>query len=156
MRQDGQSRNSAQAQIGHECRRNQNAITKAMHAVAGQDSPLTADFLFVVMAMRVSMVVRFVIVVMDMAMLVPVVPQFSLVEQKEKHQTDEQGQKQFVGPGFTFKSFRQQMQKSRGQQCPSGQAQHVLGVAAEHTKAQPGGQPNAANARHQSAHQNCQ
>jgi hypothetical protein len=106
--------------------------------------------------MRFVIIAVGVTVVMTMAMFVPVVPKFGLVEQKEKHQTDQQRQKQFVGPGLALEGFGQQVQKRRGQQCPGSQAEHVLGVAAEHTKTQPSGHPDAADARHQSAQQNRQ
>jgi hypothetical protein len=91
-----------------------------------------------------------------MTVLVPVVPQLGLVEQKEKHQAQEQSQKELVGAHATFKSLGQQMQERRGHQGPGGQTQHVLGVAAQNTKAQPSRHPNTANARHQSAYQNRQ
>ena len=96
------------------------------------------------------------VMAMVVTMFVPVVPQLSLVEQKEKHQANQQSHEQCVSPGFTLKGLRQQVQKSRGQQGPCGQAEHVLGVAAEHAKTQPCGQPDAADARHQSAQQNRQ
>ena len=101
-------------------------------------------------------VMAMVMMVVIMTMFVPVVPQLSLVEQKEKHQADEQGHEQGVSPGFTLKGLGQQVQKSCGQQGPSGQAEHVLGVAAEYAKTQPSSHPDAANARHQSTHQNRQ
>jgi hypothetical protein len=50
-------------------------------------------------------------VIMAMAMLVPVVPEFGFVEQKEKHQAHQQGQKQLVRPGLALEGFRQQMQE---------------------------------------------
>jgi Ca2+-binding RTX toxin-like protein len=90
------------------------------------------------------------------AVLMPVVPQFSLVQQKEKDQAQQQGHEQGVGSGFTFKGLGQEVQKRCGQQGPCGQTEHVLGVAAEHTKTQPGSQPNAANACCQGTHQNRQ
>jgi hypothetical protein len=91
--------------------------------------------------------------VVPMTVFVPVVPQLGLVEQEEKHQAHEQSQKQLVRTHATFKSLWQQMQERRGHQSPSGQTQHVLGVATQNTKAQPSRHPNTANARHQSAHQ---
>jgi hypothetical protein len=89
-------------------------------------------------------------------MFVSMVPKLGFVEQKEKHQTHQQAQKQLMGTGLALEGLGQQMQKSRGHQSPSGQAQHVLGVAAQNAKAQPSRHPNAANTGHQSAHQNCQ
>jgi hypothetical protein len=93
---------------------------------------------------------------MVVGMFVPVVPKFRLVEQEEKHQTQQKRQKQLMGTGFTFEGFWQQMQKRRGHQGPSRKTQHVLGVPAQNTKTQPSGDPDAANARYQSAHQNRQ
>jgi hypothetical protein len=105
------------------------------------------------MAMVVPMTMT---MTMTMTVLVPVVPQLGLVEQEEKHQAYEQGQKELMWAHATFKSLRQQMQERRGHQSPGGQTQHVLGVAAQNTKAQPSRHPNTANARHQSAQQNRQ
>jgi large-conductance mechanosensitive channel len=45
------------------------------------------------------------------AVFMTVVPQLSLVEQKEKHQPNQQSHEQGMGPGFAFEGFRQQMQK---------------------------------------------
>ena len=103
---------------------------------------------FVAMVSMVSMVMPMVV-----GVFVPVVPKFSLVEQEEKHQTQQKRQKQLMGTGFTFESFWQQMQKRRGHQGPGGKTEHVLGVSAQNAKTQPSGDPDAANARHQSAHQ---
>jgi len=112
----------------------------------------------VVMPVSVSVSVIVIVIVivimpMSMSMLVSVVPQLGLVEQKEKNQTHQQSQKEFVWAHATFKSLWQQMQERRGHQSPGGQTQHVLGVAAQNTKAQPSCHPNAANAGYQSAHQ---
>jgi hypothetical protein len=104
----------------------------------------------------VGLLIVTVPVVVSMAMLMPVVPQFGLVEQKEKHQTQQQGHEQGVGPGFAFKGFGQKVQKRCGQQGSRSQTEHVLGVATENAKTQPSGQPNAADAGQQSPHQNCQ
>jgi len=84
------------------------------------------------------------------------VPKFSLVEQKEKQQTHQQSHEQLVRASLTLEGLGQEVQKRGGHQGPGGQAQHVLGVAAQNAKTQPGRYPDAANARHQSAHQNRQ
>ena len=39
------------------------------------------------------------------AVLMPVVPEFGFVEQKEKHQTEQQGQEQLVRTGLTFEGL---------------------------------------------------
>jgi len=46
---------------------------------------------------------------MAMVMLVAVVPEFGLVEQKEKDQADQQGREQLVCADLAFKSLRQQV-----------------------------------------------
>ena len=84
-------------------------------------------------------------------MLMSVVPQFGLVEQKEKHQTRQQHGKQVVRAGLAFKRLRQQVHEGSGQQRACSQAEHVLRVARQHAKAQSGRQPNAANASGQGA-----
>jgi N6-adenosine-specific RNA methylase IME4 len=91
------------------------------------------------------------IVAMCMTVLMPVVPQFGLVEQEEKNQANQQGQEQLVRPGLALKGLWQKVQKSGRHQGTGGQAQHVLGVSTEHAKTQPSGNPDAA-----SAHQNRQ
>jgi hypothetical protein len=90
-------------------------------------------------------------VFMPMMVLMPVVPQLGLVEQKEKHQTQQQGEEQLVGVHFALKGLWQQVQKGRGQQSACRQTEHVLGVTAQNTETQPGRHPNAAYACHQSA-----
>ena len=47
-------------------------------------------------------------------MLVAVVPEFCLIEQKEKQQTEQQGHEQVVGFYTCFEGFRQEVQKSCG------------------------------------------
>jgi hypothetical protein len=74
-------------------------------------------------------------VTMAVAMFVPVVPKLGFVEQKEKHQTQQQRHKQLLGWRRTFKGLGKQVQKSSAQQGSGCQAQHVLGVAGQQTKA---------------------
>ncbi len=90
------------------------------------------------------------------AVFMPVVPELGLVEQKEKQQTHQQSQEQLVRPGLALEGFGQEVQKRGRHQGPGGQAEHVLGIAAQDAKTQPSRHPDAANARHQSAHQNRQ
>jgi hypothetical protein len=47
-------------------------------------------------------------------MLVAVVPELCLIEQKEKQQTEQQGHEQVVGFYTCVKGLRQQVQKSCG------------------------------------------
>ena len=80
------------------------------------------------------------------AMFMAVVPQLGLVEQEEKHQPAEQRGEQIIGAGLAFKRLGQQVHEGCGQQRASRQAQHVLGVACQHAKAEQRGQPDAADA----------
>ena len=88
---------------------------------------------------------------MPTAMFMPVVPQFRLVKQKEKHQTNQQRRKQRLRADLAFKRFGQQVHKSGGQQRARGQAKHVLRVFGHQAKAKRSCQPHAANASHQRA-----
>ena len=90
MRQDSQSRDHPQTQIDHEGRCNENAVAKAMHAVARQNGPAARCLMvrIVRMVSMVSMIMR-VSVFMNigmMMMLVSMVPKLGLVKQKEKKQ----------------------------------------------------------------------
>jgi hypothetical protein len=106
---------------------------------------------------RMPMVVAMPIIVsMSMSMFMPVVPEFSLVEQKEKQQAHQQSQEQLVRTGLALEGLRQKVQERGRHQSTRSQAQHVLGVAAQNAKTQPSRHPDAANARHQSTHQNRQ
>jgi hypothetical protein len=107
-----------------------------------------------IMAVRVLMIVALVHIAM--VVLVAVVPKLCFVEQEEKQQTEQQGHKQVVGFYTCFKGFRQEVQKSCGQQCTCSQAQHVLGIATHNAKAKPGCQPNTSNTSGQGAYQNSQ
>jgi flagellar basal body-associated protein FliL len=108
------------------------------------------------MVMVVSVMMIMAVVCIAMVVLVAVVPEFCLIEQEEKQQTKQQGHKQVVGFYTSFKGFRQQVQKSGGQQCTCSQAQHVLGIAAHNAKAEPGRQPHTSNTSGQGAQQNSQ
>ena len=59
------------------------------------------------MCMAVAMVIMPMAIAM--VVLMSVVPQFGLVEQKEEQKPQQQSEKQRMGTRFTFKSFRQQM-----------------------------------------------
>ena len=65
---------------------------------------------------------------MAMVMLVAVVPEFGLVEQKEKDQAGQQCREQLVCTDLAFKSLRQQVHEGRGQERTGRQTEHVLGV----------------------------
>ena len=94
------------------------------------------------------------VMMMLMMMFVPVMPQLGLVQQEEEHQADQQRHEEAFGTRLALKRFGQQVHKSRGQQGPRSQAEHVLGVARQHAKTQQGSQPHAANASDQCADQN--
>lgn len=93
---------------------------------------------------------------MPMRMLMPVVPQLSLVEQKEKHHTQEQGEKQLLRRRARFKRFWQQVHERRCQQGPGCQAQHVLGVARQQAIGQHRRDQHAAQAARQRSQHNGQ
>jgi len=107
----------------------------------------------VAMAVVMPCVMRVFIMSMMLIMMVfvPVMPKFCLVEQKEKHQAKQQGDKQIVRCNAGLKCLWQEVQKSGGQQSTRRQAQHVLGVATHNAKAKPRSQPNAADASGQCA-----
>jgi len=84
-----------------------------------------------------------------------VMPQLGFVEQEEKDQSDQQRGKQLLGAGLAFKGLGQKVKESRGQQRSGSQAEHVLGVAGEQTKAEHSRQPDAADAGGHGSHQNC-
>jgi len=139
-----------QAHVGHKGRGDQHAVAKTMHAVARQNGPAAAGARRRVAA---SVVMR---VIMAMVMLVAVVPELGLVEQKEKDQADQQGRKELVRTDLAFKSLRQQVHESRGQERTGRQTEHVLGVTRQHTETQQGRQPNAAHPGQQGGGQNGQ
>ena len=73
MRQHGQRGNHAQTDIGHEGRSNQNAVAKAVHAVAREHSPATFAMvvpMVVVMIVLMFMLVRLMHITMRMLMAV--------------------------------------------------------------------------------------
>ena len=84
-----------------------------------------------------------------------VVPQFGLVEQEEKYHADQQRGKQVVRSDLAFKRLRQQVHEGSAQQRTGRQAEHVLGVAGQHAKAQQRRQPDTANAGSDCPQQNC-
>jgi hypothetical protein len=106
--------------------------------------------------MVVSLMMIMAMVCIAVVMLVAVVPEFCLIEQKEKQQTEQQGHEQVVGFYTCFEGFGQEVQKSGGQQCTCSQAQHVLGIATHNAKAKPGRQPNTSNTSCQGTYQNSQ
>ena len=118
-----------------------------MDAVAHQHRPRTGHprrgvILGVVMAMRMPV---------GVPMLMAVVPQFGLVEQKEKHQTHQQGNKQLVGRCPRLKGFGQQVHEGRGQQCAGRQTEQMLGIRREQSASAQGGHQHTAHACGQGA-----
>ena len=113
------------------------------------------------MAVVVVVVVVVVSVIMGligrhgMVVFMPVVPQLGFVEQKEKDQPHQQRHEQIMRTGLALECLRQQVHEGGGQQGPRRQAEHVLGVARQHAKAQQRRQPHAANTGGQGSHQNC-
>ena len=91
----------------------------------------------------------------DVPVLMSVLPQLGLGQQKEKHQPDQQHGKQVVGARLAFKGLGQQVHEGGGQQRTGGQAEHVLGVARQHAKAKQRRQPHAADASGQCPHPDC-
>ena len=89
---------------------------------------------------------------LGIVVLVTVMPQFGLVEQKEKHQPHKQRGKQMIGADMAFKGFGQQVHESRSQERARRQAEHVLRVARQHAKAEYRRQPDAANAGDHGSH----
>ena len=106
--------------------------------------------------MTVSLGVGMVMMRIAMVMFMTMVPQLCFVEQKEKQQAHQQRNKQVVWLDACIKGFRQKMQKGSGQQCTCSQTEHVLRVATQYTKAEPGGKPDTANACSQGPQQNRQ
>ena len=142
-----------------------------MHAVAREQRPAArtrpvvvrvAMVVPMVMAVAVVMVVMVGVVTggLCMAVLVPVVPQLGLVQQKEKHHPHQQGGEQVVRARLALKRLGQQVHEGRGQQGPCGQAEQVLRAHAivaptqAHTHQQCRS-PHAANARSQRGDQDC-
>jgi hypothetical protein len=89
-----------------------------------------------------------------LAVLMAVVPEFGLVEQKEKHQANQQHQKQVMRLDAALKSFGQQVHKGGGHQRARSHAQHVLGVTRKGAKTQKGRQPDATHTGRQGAYKN--
>ena len=144
MGQYRHGRGHAQLHIGQKGSGHQQAVAKGMDAVAHQHRPRTGHprrgrilGVVMVMALRVPMAV-------GVPMLMAVVPQFGLVEQKEKHQTHQQGDEQLVGRSPRFKGFGQQMHEGRGQQSACRQTEQMLGIGRQQgTGAQSGHQHTA-------------
>ena len=95
-----------------------------------------------------------------MAVLVAVVPKLGLVEQEEKHQAQQQGQKQGLGVDATLKSLGQQVDKSGGEQGTCRQAEQMLrakaaAFAANAAAHQGGSNPHAAQTGCQSGQHDC-
>ncbi len=84
-------------------------------------------------------------------MLMAVVPQLGLVEQKEKHQTHQQGDEQLVGRSPRFKGLGQQMHEGRGQQSACRQTEQMLCVGRQQGPGAQGGHQHAAHACGQGA-----
>ena len=62
--------------------------------------------------------------------LVTVVPQLGLVEQKEKHQAEQQHGKQFGWLDAALEGFGQQMHERSGEQCTGGKTEKMLWIDA--------------------------
>ena len=142
-------RGHAQLHIGQKGSGHQQTVAKGMDAVAHQHRPRTGHprrgvILGVVMAMRMPV---------GVPMLMAVVPQFGLVEQKEKHQTHQQGDEQLVGRSPRLKGFGQQMHEGRGQQSASRQTEQMLGIRREQSAGAQGGHQHTAHACGQGAQQ---
>lgn len=80
----------------------------------------------VIMAMRVMMMMTMIPVSMGMAMLVPVMPEFGLVEQKEKYQPHQQHGEQIMRLHLALERFGQQVHEGGRQQRSRRQAQQML------------------------------
>ena len=81
----------------------------------------------VIVTMAVMVVVRVVVAgVGVVVVLMPVVPELGLVEQKEKHQAHQQRGKQVVGIDMAFKRLGQQVHEGGGQQGACRQAEQAL------------------------------
>ena len=89
-----------------------------------------------------------------LVVFVAVVPKLCLVEQKKEHQAGQQQCKQLLRTGLALERLGQQVHERGGQQGARCQAQHVLGVAGEHCKAEQGGQPDTAHTGCHRADQN--
>ena len=123
------------------------------------------------MGMRVAVFVVMMVVVVTLlvstclrtvrvVVLMPVMPQFRLVEQKEEHQPDQQNREQLVRVGMAFlEGLGQQMHEGRGEQGARCQAQQMLrshAISIAQTKAhQQCGDPDTPNASSQCGDQNC-
>ena len=109
--------------------------------------------------MMVLMRVRVAVRMAAVRMLVSVVPELGLVEQKEKHQAYQQRGKQCLRANAAFKGFRQQVHEGRGQQRARRQAEQVprpnpIAAAAQARPHQQGGHPHTADARRQGGEHN--
>ena len=91
-------------------------------------------------------------------MLMSVVPQLSLVEQKEKHQPHQQHGKQSLGRNARThrqaKGFWQQARESRGQQGTGRQTEQMLRKTRQQRISQQRGQPHTAHSSNQGAYKN--
>jgi hypothetical protein len=95
--------------------------------------------------------------------LVPVMPEFGLVEQEEEHDADQKSGEQLVRIEAAFESLGQKMHERSCQQCAGGKAQEMLRsdvcrgfIGTRDPKTgQRCGQPNAADARGQRRDKNC-
>ena len=138
-----------------------------MHAVTREQRPAARTRPVVVcVAMVMPMVMAVVVMVgvvrggLCMAVLMPVVPQLGLVQQKEKHHAHQQGGEQVVRARLALKRLGQQVHEGCGQQGPCRQAEQMLRAHAivaptqAHTHQQCCS-PHAAYARSQRGDQDC-
>ena len=117
-----------------------------------------------VMLMFVAMIVFVVMVVvvflpMRISVLMPVVPQLSLVEHEKEHQPHQQDRKQIVRVLDVLERFGQQMHEGRGQQRARRQTQQMLrpdAISIAQAKPhQQGGDPDTPNASSQGGGDDC-
>ena len=115
--------------------------------------------MLMVVAMTVSMVHGNRLVGIAMRMLMAMVPELGLGQQKEKHQPDQQHHEQIMGTAVALERFGQQMHEGRGEQGSRSQAQQTLGHqpwrAPPSQTHQQRGHPDTADTSSQGGQNNC-
>jgi molybdate transport repressor ModE-like protein len=145
--------NHTQAQVGHEGRGDQDAVAKAMHAVAGEHRPAGARNhgggrgharmavvvfmpcgwawscapLGTCAAWSCGRAVPGGVAARLVAVLVAVVPQLGLVEQKEEHQAHQQRGKQVVGIGLASNASGSRCMKAVASRAPAARLSRCCG-----------------------------
>jgi hypothetical protein len=102
-------------------------------------------------AMRVTVCMVVVRGLVPVVVLVPMVVQLGLIEQKEKYQCAQERSAQGVCAHLALKGLGQQVHKGRSQQGPRSQTKQLLRKTRQHTKGQGRSQPHAAHAGKQSS-----